>query len=133
MYFRRFGIRDTNESYFKIMKKIYLLSVRTILFVFCMLLSNLKLAALDESAGYNDSHDKKMDVDVEERYTLNKENIARAHKLIEKLYTEVPSMSSRHSGKKNERQTVGTQAGYYGEDGTDQAYSPLVIYRRVWA
>lgn len=59
-------------------------------------------------------------------------SLEQANQLISKLYTAEFADFAELFGKGNQLMPVGAQSGYYGEPGTTQEYSPLVIYKRVW-
>ena len=118
------------KYYFGGMDKLCLLfPAKILLFVCGMLLMNLRLIGSDVSGASNavtQSPDSGKTVAIQEK------NTQRARKLIETLYLESSVGFENLSYEKNGSLKAGTQAGYYGKAGTDQAYSPLVLYRRVW-
>ena len=106
-----------------------LFSTKILLFVCGTLLTNLSLIGSDAS-GASDA--VAQNSDFEKTVALQKKNMRRARKLIESLYLESYVGFENLFDNKDGYLKVGTQAGYYGKEGTDQAYSLLVIYRRVW-
>lgn len=119
-----------NYISFKAMTKTFLFSsLRRFLPVLVVLQLNLSLIASDVSEELNDSTQAS---DSEGIYVLQQRNMERARDLVQKLYTESSEDLSQLLGNKNSYVELGTQAGYYGKEGTNQAYSPLVLYKRVW-
>ena len=118
------------KYYFGIMDKLRLLFSAKILLLVCgMLSTNLSLIGSNASGA---SNAVAQSPDFEETAALQEKNTQRARKLIDTLYLESYAGFENLFDEKNGYLKVGTQAGYYGKEGTDQAYSPLVIYRRVW-
>lgn len=99
------------------------------LLVCSMLLANLSLVALDLS---KESSEPVQHTDPDVINALKQQNIQHARELLQTLYVVSLEDFSNLLDKKDSEVELGVQAGYYGKEGTDQAYSPLVLYRRVW-
>jgi hypothetical protein len=98
---------------------------KSLLFAYSLLCANLTLIASNiEKATQNP--------DVQTINKLKQQNMQRARELVQNLYIVSYADFSKLLGSNDSYVELGTQAGYYGKEGTDQAYSPLVLYRRVW-
>jgi len=101
-----------------------------ILLLVCGVLSDV--LCLNVSFASDDDFDHYARFTHGQKNEVLQENVQRARKLIKNLSVESYETFDKVLSKKDVYAKVVTQAGYYGKEGTDQAYSPLVIYKRVW-
>ena len=105
------------------------LPIKLAFFTCILFLTNLSLM---ESSVLEEPDEVAQDSDPVVTNQLRQQNTQHAKELIQTLYTVSSEDFSEVFGKKSLSVKLGTQAGYFGKEGTDQAYSPLVVYRRVW-
>lgn len=107
------------------------LSLKVVLIVCNALFANISLLAFDADS-FKEPGQMTHGPAFGEAVKLQKQNVQRAKALLEKLYIVDTEYLSEVPVGGDAYVEVGTQVGYYSKEDTTMAYSPLVIYRRVW-